>query len=112
MVDTNGTPPAPPPQGPQQVIPRVVLIYKQLENGARQIRGIDIAGARFGGIVAVDTRADTTRPSTLPPDVVRLNLETLWPFEWVDEAQAQPIVIAGARDMPPEPGQRGPRIVR
>lgn len=107
MVAQNETPP--PAQGPQQAIPRVILLYRQLESGARQVLGIEIAGVRFGGIVAVDTGVDMTRPSNLPPNLVRLNLETLWPFEWKDESTSG-VLVAGANDMPPEP--KGPRIVR
>lgn len=109
MVSPNGMPPPPAATGSQQVIPQVVLIYKQLENGVRQVIGIELGGARLGGIVAVDTGVDMTKPSSLPGNVVRLNLETLWPFEWRDESTTG-VLIAGANDMPPEP--KGPRIVR
>lgn len=93
----NGTPT---PSGPQQVIPEVNLLYKQGQHGARQLTGIEIAGVRFGGIVAVDTGVDISRSSTLPGNVVRLNLETLWPFAWKDEAAVGPDIVV-ARDVPP-----------
>lgn len=89
MVSQNGVPANP---GPQQVIPNVRLLYKQLENGARQITGVEIAGTRFGGVIAVDTGVDLSHQSSLPANVVRLKFETLWPFEWRDESKAEVLV--------------------
>lgn len=109
MVAPNGTP-TPPPSGPALPVPKVVLIFRQHAGGARELIAVEIGGVRFGGVVAVDTGVDTSRPSNIPGALVRLNLTTLWPFEWRDETSPA-VVVAGAGDMPPEPPTK-PRIVR
>jgi len=106
QVPQNGSPP---PQAPEPPVPQCRIVYQQLPNGARVVIAVEIAGAVFGGVIALQTGYDSTLPSKEHPRFAPLTLKVHWPYEWVDVAKLQPELVVATK-MPPEPPH--PRIVR
>lgn len=102
--------------GVNMEVPLVDIVYRDNpQSGLREIVGTVIAGKQFAGVFAVRTSFDLLAPvglvkdregklvPSMPRETVRLSLDTVWPFRWVELSQAQGPEIVVATKAPPEP---------